>query len=358
MAHRLLSSRTIPTARRALSSQSIVFDRELKRKQREWANSLPNADEYDYLRVEVAKRLVDRLEDVQREFPSMLDVGCHGGDMYAAVTSQDGLSGKGGVGGVEQVIQGDSVEAAARRAEANAAKLGAAACSRATCHTLMFDEETLPFRDGTFDLVTSNLSLHWVNDLPRALSEIRRVLKPDGCFLGAMFGGRTLTELREALLLAETEREGGVSPHISPMAGPSDMGSLLSAAGFSIPTLDIDTIVCNFEDPFVLMEELQGMGEQNAAVGRRGVNGTPPTSHETFLAAAAAYQYRASLLSSNDKDSSANALEVASSIPASFQVIYMIGWAPHSSQQKADKRGTATRKLSEISVTHTKPPTE
>jgi NADH dehydrogenase [ubiquinone] 1 alpha subcomplex assembly factor 5 len=334
----------------------VVFDRELKRRQRQWANSLPNAEEYDYLRVEVAQRLVDRLEDVQRNFPTMLDVGCHGGHMYAAVTAQGGLSGVGGVGGVEVVVQGDSVEAAARRAHAHAASLGPEARARAACHTLMFDEETLPFRDGTFDLVTSNLSLHWVNDLPRALSEIRRVLKPDGCFVGAMLGGKTLTELREAMLLAETERDGGVSPHVSPMVSASDMGSLLSAAGFSMPTLDVDKVVCDFEDAFVLMEELQGMGEANAAVGRRGADGTPPTSRDTLLAAAAAYHYRASMPTSEEEASASELLPPAPSVPASFQVIYMIGWAPHSTQQRADKRGTATRKLTEISITNTKPP--
>lgn len=217
------------------------------------------------------------------------------------------------------------------------------------------DEEFLPFPDQSFDLVTSSLSLHWVNDLPRALSEIRRVLKPDGCFIGAMLGGSTLTELRESMILAETEREGGVSPHVSPMAGASDAGGLLGAAGFSLPTVDVDAVVVEYADAFMLMEELQGMGEENAGIGRRGTDGRPYMGRDAFLAAAAIYHASAAASSQGSEIAKVVKLDTVA-IPATFQVIYMIGWAPHESQQRADKRGTASRSLSEISVTSSKRP--
>ena len=203
----------------------VVFDKELKRRQRSAAAAREDAEEFEYLRTEVAKRVVDRIEDISnREFPLLLDVGCHSGHVYAEVVNQEGLGdGGGGVGNVRAVVQGDISEhcakAARARAEAHPHR------DRADAHTVMLDEEFLPFADGTFDIATSSLSLHWVNDLPKALREIRRVLKPDGVFIGAMLGGSTLEELRQAMTIAETEREGGVSPHVSPMASASDIGA-------------------------------------------------------------------------------------------------------------------------------------
>lgn len=150
---------------------------------------------------------------------------------------------------------------------------------------LLGDEEHLPFSPASFDLIVSNLSLHWINDLPGAMTQARDVLKPDGVFLASMFGGNTLKELRVAFQLAEQEREGGISPHISPSAHVADCGSLLQAAGFALPTVDVDTITVSYPDALVLMEHLQGMGESSAILTRR-----PYVSRETFLAAAAIYQ--------------------------------------------------------------------
>ena len=252
------------------AADGAVFDRAIKRRQRDAAAAREDAEEYEYLRTEVARRVVDRIEDISnREFPLLLDVGCHTGQVYRAVVAQEALGdgGGGGVGGVTTVVQGDSSERCALAARDRAASDPNG--GRAVAHTLMMDEEYLPFPDATFDLVTSSLSLHWVNDLPQAFREIRRVLKPDGAFIGAMLGGHTLEELRQAMAIAEMEREGGVSPHVSPMASASDLGGLLTAAGFALPTVDVDSIQVQYGDAFMLMDELQGMGEANAAVRRR-----------------------------------------------------------------------------------------
>ncbi|XP_035177238.1 arginine-hydroxylase NDUFAF5, mitochondrial isoform X1 [Oxyura jamaicensis] len=123
---------------------------------------------------------------------------------------------------------------------------------------IVADEEFLPFKEDTFDLVVSSLSLHWVNDLPKAFREIHQVLKPDGVFIGSMFGGDTLYELRCSLQLAELEREGGFSPHVSPFTAVSDLGHLLSRTGFNTLTVDTDEIQVNYPGLFEIMEDLQG----------------------------------------------------------------------------------------------------
>lgn len=335
-----------------------VFARKTKRRQRDWAAGRPDAAEFDYLRQEVARRLVDRLEDIQREFPLALDVGCHAGHVYAALSAHEGLGGRGGIGGVERLVQGDVSEACVRRAVDASAFPG-----RVETHGLLLDEEFLPFPDATFDLVTSSMALHWVNDLPTALREIKRVLKPDGAFIGAMLGGSTLTELRMSMLIAEQEREGGVSPHVSPMVRVSDVGGLLQGAGFSLPTVDVDTIVAHYSDAFMVMDELHGMGEQNAAEGRRARVG-----RDTFVAAAAAYHH---LAFTDEIEAQKRRMDEGSGddeatwdgeclstlpVPATFEVIHMIGWSPHHSQQPAEKRGTATRSLKDISVVTSSPP--
>src|SRR5690606_15522979 len=136
-----------------------------------------------------------------------------------------------------------------------------------------------------FNLVTSALSLHWTNDLPGALLQIRRALRPDGLFVGALLGGETLKELRQAFLEAESAIEGGVSPRISPFTDVRLAGSLLQRAGFALPVADADSLTVTYRDVFALMHELQGMGEANVHVGRR----RGFTRRRTVLAAAEAY---------------------------------------------------------------------
>jgi SAM-dependent methyltransferase len=175
------------------------------------------------------------------------------------------------------------------------------------------DEEFLPFRPGSLDLVISVLALHWVNDLPGALIQIRRALKPDGLFLGALFGGETLHELRAAWLAAEVERTGGASPRVAPSADAEQMAGLLQRAGFALPVVDTDRITVTYAEPLALMRELRGMGETNATAARA----RRFTTRTLLFEVAAAYR---ALRGTAD-----------GRIPATFQTIYLTGWAPDRS---------------------------
>ncbi|KAM6082162.1 arginine-hydroxylase NDUFAF5, mitochondrial isoform 2-T2 [Chlamydotis macqueenii] len=213
------------------------FDRQLKRKQKNWAALQAEPAKCDYLREEVGSRIADRVFDILRTFPLALDVGSGRGYIAQHLTKET----------VEKLIQVDIAENALKNAVE----------SEIPTVNVVADEEFLPFKEDTFDLVVSSLSLHWVNDLPRAFREIHQVLKPDGVFIGAMFGGDTLYELRCSLQLAELEREGGFSPHVSPFTAVSDLGHLLSRAGFNTLTVDTDEIQVNYPGLFEVMEDLQ-----------------------------------------------------------------------------------------------------
>ncbi|SPQ99138.1 unnamed protein product (mitochondrion) [Plasmodiophora brassicae] len=197
-------------------------------------------------------------------------------------------------------------------------------------HHICADEEFLPFQPASVDMVLSSLSLHWVNELESTLAQVRQCLKPDGAFLGAILGGKTLQELRSAFAIADQERTGGVSPHISPMISPSDAGALLQHAGFVLPTIDTDIIVCQYPDMFTLMEHLEAMGANNCAVSRR-----PFVSRDVFTAAASAYN---ALYTDNE-----------GLVRATFQVVYMIGWAPDDTKQPQPlRRGSAKASLKDL----------
>lgn len=192
------------------------------------------------------------------------------------------------------------------------------------------DEESIPYEAGTFDLVLSSLSLHWINDLPGVLSQINHILKPDCPFLGAMLGGDTLFELRTSLQLAEQERRGGISPHVSPLADVRDVGGLMQRAGFKMLTVDVDDIIVDYPDTFALMRDLQAMGEGNAILGRE----MGAMSRDVLLANEAIYRE----LHGNDDGS----------IPATFRVIYMIGWHDSPDQAKPLARGSGEVNLKDI----------
>jgi NADH dehydrogenase [ubiquinone] 1 alpha subcomplex assembly factor 5 len=168
-----------------------------------------------------------------------------------------------------------------------------------------------------------------VNDLPGVLVQIKEALKPDGLFLGAMFGGDTLFELRTALQLAEVDREGGISPHISPMTDTKDISNLLSRAGFTLLTVDIDEVRVGYPSMWELLEDLRDMGESNAVVGRRHF-----LHRDTLAAASAIYKE----LHGNEDDS----------VPATFQIIYMIGWKPSPNQPKPLEPGSAQTNLKDV----------
>lgn len=280
-----------------------VFDRRLVRLRRERAAA--NWADHDFLFREVAERLAERLDDVRRRFPLALELGRRGGALTAAIQTR---------AGIETIAH---------------AGLSLSAVRDAGDVAVVADEEALPFRDGVFDLVTSSLSLHWVNDLPGALTQVRRALKPDGLFLAALFGGGTLAELRDALMDAEMEEEGGVSPRVSPFADVRDMGALLQRAGFALPVVDVDTITVTFPDTLALMKDLRGMGETNAVKARR----SDFLRRATLGRAAQVYRDRHG--------------DSAGRIPATFRVMFVTAWAPASSQPKALRPGSATARLAD-----------
>lgn len=195
---------------------------------------------------------------------------------------------------------------------------------------VLSDEETLPYDAETFDLVLSSLSMHWINDLPGVLSQINNVLKPDCAFMGAMLGGDTLFELRTSLQLAEQERRGGISPHVSPLADTRDVGGLLQKAGFKLLTVDVDDIVVDYPDTFALMQDLQAMGEGNAILHREmGAIG-----RDVLLATEGIYH----ALHGNEDGT----------IPATFRIIYMIGWKEGEGQAKPLPRGSGDLNLKDL----------
>ncbi|XP_043552571.1 arginine-hydroxylase NDUFAF5, mitochondrial isoform X2 [Chiloscyllium plagiosum] len=280
-----------------------VFDRKMKRRQKNWASSLPESGKYDYLKEEVGSRVVDRVFDIVRTFPLALDIGCGKGYIAENLNKET----------VQTLFQVDIADNVLKHPVK----------TEIPTYRVLADEEFLPFKENTFDLILSSLSLHWVNDLPRAFKQIHSSLKADGVFVGAMMGGETLYELRCSLQLAELEREGGFAPHVSPFTAVTDLGNLLAQAGFTMLTVDIDEILVNYPGIFEVMEDLQGMGESNCAWSRK-----PLLHRDTMLAAAAVYKE----MYGNDDGS----------VPATFQILYMIGWKPHDSQAKPAQKGSAT----------------
>jgi NADH dehydrogenase [ubiquinone] 1 alpha subcomplex assembly factor 5 len=192
------------------------------------------------------------------------------------------------------------------------------------------DEESLPYEADTFDAVLSSLSIHWINDLPSLLAQVNHILKPDAPFIAAMFGGDTLFELRTSLQLADMERRGGVSPHVSPLADVRDMGGLLQKAGFKMLTVDVDDIIVDFPDTFALMQDLQAMGESNAILGREA----GAIKRDVLLANEGIYKE----LHGNEDGS----------IPATFRMIYMIGWKEGPNQAQPLPRGSGQVNIKDI----------
>ena len=192
----------------------------------------------------------------------------------------------------------------------------------------------MPFKDACFDLIISNLALHWVNDLPGAMLQANRALKPDGLFLASIFGGETLKELRQSLMLAENEINSGVSPRISPFADVRDVGALLQRAGFALPVADSDVITVSYEHPLKLLQDLRGMAESNAVFARHKAF----TNKAVMLRAAEIY--------------SENYGGDDGRVPATFQIIYMTGWRSHESQQKPMKPGSAKMRLADALKAH------
>jgi NADH dehydrogenase [ubiquinone] 1 alpha subcomplex assembly factor 5 len=286
--------------------QTALFDRRAWRAHRDRAARLGlTGGSIDFLHEEIADRLVDRLDVVNREFAVALDLGARAGGLSRALASRDDTG---------LVV---------------AAEPATNFLTRAPGPRIAADPELVPFRDASFDLILSTLVLHWSADLPGTLVQLRRALKPDGLLLAAMFGGSTLIELRTALFDAELAEEGGVSPRVSPAIDLADAAALLTRAGFALPVADSETITVSYPDMLALLRDLRGMGETNAlAARRRGF-----MRRATLARAALFYAERFG--------------DAAGRITASFEILFLCGWAPHPSQPQPLRRGSATARLAD-----------
>ncbi len=278
----------------------LIFDRALQR--RRLARALA-ARPADFLLARAAGEIVERLSAVTRRFSAIADIG----------TPLPLLA--------EALATAYPAARITRLAPlAQTAGLGGAAG----------DAELLPFASNTFDLAVSALALQDVNDLPGTLAQIRRTLKPDGLFLGCLIGGASLRELRAALAEAESEISGGVSPRIAPFADLRDMGGLLQRAGFALPVTDVETLNVRYPHLFALLADLRAMGATNALVERL----RRPARRALFLRAAEIYARE-----NADDDGR---------LRATFEIVFLSGWAPHESQQKPLKPGSGQISLAEV----------
>lgn len=284
------------------NSETMIFDRRALRRNRDRAAAGFDG-RHDFLVQEIGDRLLDRLEDIRRRFPVALDLGGHTGALARLCS---------GRGGIETLITAD---------------LSPAMIARAPGPRLVADEEWLPFADNSLDLVLSCLSLHWVNDLPGALIQANRALKPDGLFLAAILGGETLQELKASLAAAEIAETGTLVPRASPTVDIRDAGRLLQRAGFALPVVDSDVLTVSYPDALALMRDLRQMGEANALAARA----RRPWRRATLARAAADYADRFGTPDGR--------------VEAKFEVIFLTGWAPDASQPRPLRPGSAKSRL-------------
>jgi SAM-dependent methyltransferase len=273
----------------------IIFDRALLRRRRQRAMALGPAT---FLLDRVAGDMADRLAVVLRKFDVAADLGTPGTAVRTAL---------GQLGSVGRIIAADVEDGS----------------------EVVGDEQGLPFGDATLDLVVSALALQFVNDLPGVFIQIRRALKPDGLFLAALLGGDTLTELRQSFAQAESDIEGGVSPRVAPFADLRDLGALLQRAGFALPVTDTDRITVRYDSVFALMHDLRRMAATNALLARRRM----PLRRATLLRMAEIYTNRFA-----DADRR---------LRATFEIVWLSGWAPHPDQQQPLKPGSAKTRLAD-----------
>jgi SAM-dependent methyltransferase len=277
-----------------------VFDRPLLRRRRRRALALGAAT---FLIDRVAADLAERLSAVLRRFAVAADIGSPTDAVRRAL------------GGLVDTLV--AVDAAPEHVRAHGGP------------RVVADEEALPFADGSLDLVVSALALQSVNDLPGALVQVRRALKPDGYFLAALLGGDSLTELRQSFAAAEADIEGGVSPRVAPFVDARDAGALLQRAGFALPVADVDRVTVRYASAFGLMADLRRMGATNPLVERRRT----PLRRATLVRMAETYAARFS-----DADGR---------VRASFDIVWLSGWAPHPSQPQPLKPGSAQVRLAD-----------
>ncbi len=278
-------------------SEISVFNRDHVRQRR--SRALPTFTEHNFLFDWAASQIEDRLQDVKKNFPATYAIGNRVPESFwARLKSQKQI---------ETLVICDTVKG-----------------------DIISDSEILPFQENSADLIVSILDLHTVNDLPGTLTQIKRTLKPDGLFIACMMGGETLYELRESLMQTDIEMTSGASPRVAPFADTQTAGALLQRAGFALPVVDSEIIRVSYLTMFNLMADLRGMGESNSLSARKK-SFTPPG----FFIRAAEYYQRHFPESDNR-------------VTASFEIIFMIGWAPHESQQKPLRRGSAEHSLTEF----------
>ncbi|KAJ7098752.1 S-adenosyl-L-methionine-dependent methyltransferase [Mycena belliarum] len=331
LARRAAISSASPAANPHTLGPFQIFDRDVKRIQKNRAALREGSRMVDYVQEEVADRMMERFMDIKRTFDTVLDLGSGPGHFTKLLEPER----------AKKAVMIDSSDKALHRDPDSEFEV--------QVERICGDEENLLqiVDPNSQEAIVSCLSLHWVNDLPGTLVQIREALKPDGLFLGAMFGGDTLFELRTALQLAELEREGGIAPHISPMTQTRDISNLMGRAGFTLLTVDVDEVNVAYPNMWALMDDLGAMGEANAILGPRRA-----LRRDTLAAASAIYSV---LHGSED-----------GSVPATFQVIYMashlfvpgplahnhrciqIGWKPAHTQPQPLERGTGKVSLKEV----------
>jgi SAM-dependent methyltransferase len=289
-----------------MSSPPLIFDRAALRARLDRAAAgYANAD---FLKRRAAEDAVARLEAIMREFPVAVDLGSRTGAFREALAQSDAAA-KVGV-----LIEAD---------------LSAAMLAGRRGPRLVADEERLPFAFGRLDLVVSTLALHWTNDVVGALIQIRRALKPDGLFIGSLFGGATLTELRHSLVEAEIELTGGAGSRVSPFADALDAAGLLHRAGFALPVADVDRVTVRYAHPLKLLADLRAMGETSVLAERH----PKPLTRRVLGRAFEIYAEKFA-----DPDGR---------IPATFEILTLTGWTPDASQQKPLKPGSAKMRLAD-----------
>ncbi len=289
-----------------MTASPLLFDRALHRARLDRA--APDYAAADFLKERAAGDVVMRLETILRRFPVAVDLGARNGHFFKALEASDARA------NIDTLIEADL----------SGRMLGGRNTLR-----VVADEERLPFGDGTLDLIVSTLSLHWTNDLVGALIQIRRALKPDGLFVGAIFGGATLTELRQCLLAAESELTDGASMRVSPFADAIDAAGLLQRAGFALPVADVDRVKVRYSHPLKLLRDLRAMGETSVLLDRS----RKPLSRKVLFRAMELYVERFA--------------EPDGKVPATFEIVSVTGWAPHESQQKPLRPGSAKMRLAD-----------
>jgi SAM-dependent methyltransferase len=283
-----------------------LFDRSLLRARKDRAAG--EFEQYDFLHARAADDLLDRVESVNRDFETCLVIG-GGGAVGRALAGRPVAAGK-----IGTLIEAELAPAMARRS---------------SCAPLVLDEEYLPIAEQSVDLVLSCLSLHWVNDVVGALIQLNHALKPDGFFAGALFGGATLSELRQAMKQAEADLGGEPAARISPFADAIDMAGLLSRAGFAMPVSDVDRVTARYGNSFVLMRDLRKMGETSVLADRPRTPGTKGLFVKT------AQVYSSAFAEDDGK------------IPATFELVHFAGWAPHPDQPRPKRPGSAKARLAD-----------